>query len=162
VTWNAGACSSADRLVRQSGAFYWARTLLGRLPRGARPWYWEGNVQAAVVSFLAGDRWFIRRVASTESREHGKDIEAERDGVTLWATVKGFPEHANPSTQARLWFESAVFDVILWRQEYRSVRIIVALPKRPTYQNLANRTTWFQQAADFSYLWVAEDGVEQS
>jgi hypothetical protein len=49
----------------------------GGLPGEAREeWFWEGNVQARVVSHLAATGWQIRRVAGTASGEHGVDIEA--------------------------------------------------------------------------------------
>jgi hypothetical protein len=125
---------------------------------------WEGNVQSTVVAFLSRGGWSIRRVADTASRETGRDIEAERSGVRLWTTVKGYPagtERTNPSTQARHWFMGALFDVILWRGEDADVRIAVALPKRQTYLNLAGRTKWFHRSANFSYLWVDEGAVEE-
>jgi hypothetical protein len=130
-------------------------------PSGPRAWSWEGNVQAKVVAFLAHDGWMIRRVANTATREAGRDIEAERDGVTLWVTVKGFPSNAKKGlapTQARLWFASALFDVVLWRNESPTAQIVVALPTFLTYQRLAERTLWFESAAPFSYLWVSEVG----
>jgi hypothetical protein len=60
--------STADALVEAAA------------PAGA-PWFWEGNVQAAVVHQLASDRWHIRRVADTAIRERGVDIEADREGT---------------------------------------------------------------------------------
>lgn len=54
-------------------------------------WFWEGNVQAAVVRHLAAERWDIRRVADTASRERGVDIEAVLDGTQLLVEVKGYP-----------------------------------------------------------------------
>ena len=121
---------------------------------------WEGDVQSAVVGFLSRTGWSIRRVADTASHETGRDIEAEREGVRLWVTVKGFPTGTSRTaapTQARHWFKGALFDVILWREEDANVRIAVALPKRPTYLKLAARTTWFRQAAQLHYFWV--DGM---
>lgn len=129
-----------------------------------RPWYWEGNVQATIVRFLVEQGWSITRVANTATREAGKDIEASRAAEALWVTVKGFPqgtERTTPSTQARIWFQAALLDVILWREESRTVSIAVGVPRRATYQNLAARIGWFQRAAGFSYLWVTEDRVER-
>ncbi len=129
-----------------------------------RPWSWEGNVQVAVVDFLVHEGWSVSRQANTATRERGKDIELEREGTKLWVTVKGFPAgtgRASRTTQARHWFKAALFDVILWREGDLATEIAVALPAMPTYRNLAARTTWFQSAARFSYLWVTEDGVEE-
>jgi hypothetical protein len=132
-------------------------------PRDLRPWSWEGNVQDAAVASLVAHGWNVRRVADTASRAPGKDIEAVRDGVVLWATVKGYPAgtpRTRPNVQARHWFSHALFDVILWREEDAESRIVVVLPRMPTYERLAARTTWFARAAGYSYLWVTEGGVE--
>ena len=117
------------------------------------------------MGHLGRDGWTIRRVVNTGSRETGKDIEAERDGIALWVTVKGFPTgtaRTPAPTQARHWFAQALFDVILWRQEDATAEIAVALPAMTTYQRLAERTRWFKSAATFSYIWVTENSVEQT
>lgn len=127
-----------------------------------RPWFWEGNVQAAVTAFLEGDGWSITHAVDTASRERGKDVEATRAGATLWVTVKGYPEstpRTTPSTQARHWFSAALFDVILWREEDSNAEIAIALPAMRTYQRLAERTRWFRSAARCRYIWVTESGV---
>lgn len=54
-----------------------------------RPWFWEGNVQAAGGAFLIDEGWRITHQVDTASRERGKDIEAERAGTTLWVTEAG-------------------------------------------------------------------------
>ncbi len=127
-----------------------------------RPWFWEGNVQATVVDHLTCDEWCVIRQADTVSREPGKDIELEREGVRMGGTVKGFPNgtpRTPPNTQARHWFTAALFDVILWRETDAGVRIGLALPNMPTYRRQASRTTWFQRAANFTFLWVDETAV---
>jgi hypothetical protein len=132
-------------------------------PDISRPWSWEGNVQDVAVKALVEHGWTIRRVANTASREPGKDIEAERSGAVLWVTVKGYPTgtpKTRPQTQARHWFAHALFDVILWRNQDADVQIAVALPRMPTYENLAARTAWFERAAGVCYLWVTADGIE--
>jgi Holliday junction resolvase len=64
---------------------------VGDGPPEIEPWFWEGNVQAAVVSDLAANGWRIRRVANTATSEHGVDIEADRSGERLLIEVKGYP-----------------------------------------------------------------------
>ncbi len=54
-------------------------------------WWWEGNVQAAVVRHLAAEGWDIHRVADTSSRERGVDIDAVRGPERLLVEVKGYP-----------------------------------------------------------------------
>ncbi len=123
-------------------------------------------MQATVVAHLVGNGWTIRRVANTSIREHGHDIEAERDNVILWVTVKGFPERTpktQPATQARHWFADALFDVILRRQEAPSnVSFAIALPVFQTYETLAARTEWLSHTVPFTYFWVTELGVVQN
>jgi Holliday junction resolvase-like predicted endonuclease len=53
----------------------------------------EANVQAAVVTALAGTGWRILSVANTATKEHGIDVIAEREGRTVGVEVKGFPSH---------------------------------------------------------------------
>lgn len=121
-------------------------------------------MQAAVVRHLVHTGWSIRRVSDTARREAGKDIEAQRAGTVLWVSVKGYPEgtaRTTPNTQARHWFAGALFDIVLWREESPEARLAVALPQRPTYENLAARTTWLKRAAPFAYLWVAEEAVHE-
>jgi len=123
------------------------------------PWFWEGYVQATVIERLTGVGWTLIGQADTVNREPGKDIELERGDVTLWVTVKGFPKgtpRTHPNTQARHWFKAALFDVIVWREANDETHIAVALPAMPTYRSQAARTTWFQGAANFSFLWVDE------
>jgi hypothetical protein len=127
----------------------------------SRPWYWEGHFQAKVVEFLVLDGWTIVRVADTARREAGKDIEALSDGVSLWVTVKGFPVRTPktpPETQAPHWFASALLDIVRWRQETSTAQLAIALPVYPTYERLAESTTWLETAAPFRYLWVTELG----
>lgn len=126
-----------------------------------KPWSWEGNVQAAVVRYLATQDCIIRSVVDTASRKRGKDIVAERNGKPLWITVKGYPEgtsKTHPSTQAGHWFKQAVFDIIEYRGENEMAELGMALPDFPRYRTLAQKINWFQPVAEFVYYWVQENG----
>ena len=127
---------------------------------GERPWYWEGNVQAAIVRYLVSQGYLIRSVADTARRETGKDIVAEREGRVLWVTVKGYPEgkKAHPSAQAGHWFKGAVFDILQYRGEAEGVELGLGLPDFPRYRTLAGRIEWLKPVARFTYYWVREDG----
>ncbi len=128
---------------------------------GGRPWFWEGNVQATVVRYLATQDCIIRSVADTAGRKPGKDIVAEREGKPIWITVKGYPEgtsKTHPSTQAGHWFKQAVFDIIEYRGESEIAELGMALPDFPRYRSLAQKINWFQSAAQFVYYWVRESG----
>lgn len=129
-----------------------------------RPWYWEGNVQNAVVAHLAARGFAIERTADTASRETGKDIEATKGAHRLWVTVKDFPEktpRTQPSTQAGHWFKDALFDIIAWRGEDPNTGLAMALPDFPRYRKLAAKVAWLQPVAKSVYLWVDEEGSVQ-
>ena len=134
-------------------------------PVPERPWYWEGNVQAAAIRYLRGRGYTIVSYADTARHQRGKDICAAGPTGSLWVTVKGYPqgtERTHPSTQAGIWFEGALFDVVDWRGEDESAEIALALPDFPRYRRLAKRVRWLQRPARFSFIWVRQDGtVEQ-
>ncbi len=125
----------------------------------AQPWYWEGNVQSAVVSHLVSRGYRVMSVADTASRSSGKDVEAHSpEGSRLWISVKGYPDRSQ-HTQARHWFSQAMFDMILYREESAENMLAVALPAGfATYQNLASRVSWFQNTCKFTFFWINEDG----
>lgn len=125
-------------------------------------WFWEGNVQAKVINYLVGQGYNIRSVADTASHQPGKDVVAEKDGEHLWVSVKGYPQgtdRTNPSAQAGHWFKQVIFDVIEYRERDGNVLLAVALPDYPRYRSLALKISWFKPVANFSYLWVKEDGA---
>ena len=122
-------------------------------------WYWEGNVQAKIVAYLASKGFEIFRVANTEIREPGVDIEAlDLSGKRLLITVKGFPTKSI-NTQARHWFSQAIFDLILYKQDHPNSNFAIGLPAGfATYENLSRRVIWFKSVLPFRYYWVYEDG----
>jgi hypothetical protein len=122
-------------------------------------WNWEGNIQATLASFLAKEGYKLTRVANTESRESGKDIEAiNPDGKILWISVKGWPEKSE-NTQARHCFSQALFDIILYRNESKDIELALAFPDGcQTYLNLAKRIKWFKDTARFNIFWISEYG----
>lgn len=123
------------------------------------PWFWEGNVQAKVISYLVQNGCSIRSAADTASRAQGKDIVAlAPDGRQLWISVKGFPEKS-PNTQARHWFSGAIFDLVLYRGESSEVSLAIALPDGfITYANLSPRISWLKDTMPFEIYWVSENG----
>jgi|NGEPerStandDraft_6_1074524.scaffolds.fasta_scaffold90754_1 hypothetical protein len=134
-------------------------------------WFWEGNVQAAVVSHLAQQGWQIMRVASTSSNEHGVDIEASRDGSRVMIEVKGYPgstyargarkgeaKSSPPATQARTYFGNALLAGLLMRSESTEGRVVLAFPDMATFSNLAQRIAAPLAAASIEVWMVSEDG----
>lgn len=123
------------------------------------PWYWEGNVQDVLVQFLSDQGYLIISAANTASKAQGKDIVASSvNGQELWISVKGYPENS-AFTQARHWFASAVFDLILYRDENPTVALAIALPDGyKTYLNLANRVAWLHNSLPFCIYWIDNQG----
>ncbi|MCW5776671.1 MAG: hypothetical protein KIS87_09555 [Phycisphaeraceae bacterium] len=128
-----------------------------------KPWSWEGNMQAALIAWLVDEGWAIRSAADTASRAAGNDVVAEREGRTLWVTVKGYPRatgRTNPSTQARRWFSHAVFDAVRYRDESPTALIGIALPDgKTTYLGLAKRIRWLRTTLSLAMYWIDRAGA---
>ena len=134
-------------------------------------WFWEGNVQAAVVSFLAAAGWRIRRVANTATSEHGVDIEADRERERLVIEVKGYPgttyargdrkglSKATPAAaQARTYFSNALLSAMLMRAETQDSRVAIAFPDVPTFARLASRVSPPLSGVGIELWLIGEDG----
>jgi hypothetical protein len=125
-------------------------------------WHWEGNVQRKIVDYLGIQNIKVLHEANTATREAGVDIEARlENGTILLITVKGYPIQTNqkPFTQARHWFGSAMFDLILYRNNYPEAQFGIGLPAGfSTYINLAKRIAWFGKAIPLKIYWVSKDG----
>ncbi len=81
-------------------------------------------------------------VADTASHQRDKDTIAEKDGLPMWASVKGYPAgtaRTHPSTQAGHWFKQAVFDILEYRGEDKEVKLGLAVPDFSRYRDLAQR-----------------------
>jgi len=126
---------------------------------GGQPWYWEGNIQSSIVSWLSKKGYKIYSVANTRKRNPGKDIIAESsNGKRLWISVKGYPDKSS-NTQARHWFAQAIFDLILYRDESYSVDLAMGLPyKFVTYINLSKKVGWLKKNLPFKIFWVSHEG----
>lgn len=135
-------------------------------------WSWEGNVQAAAISWLSARGWRIRRVADTGSREHGTDVVAERAGRILHAEVKGWPssryvdprraaepKRTNPSVQARVWFADALMHALRLRDAHAGDAVVIVLPDTSTYRGLASAIAASLDRAEVAVLFVDEVGV---
>jgi hypothetical protein len=133
-------------------------------------WWWEGNVQAAVVQHLAASGWSIRRVADTSTREHGVDIEATHGTDRVLVEVKGYPSAAyvrgpkagtlkagTAPLQARHYFGNALLSGLLMRTDHAAARVVIALPDVPTYRTLVTRTAGPLGQAGVEFWLVGED-----
>jgi hypothetical protein len=125
-----------------------------------KPWYWEGNLHSRLVTWLACEGYKIISAANTESRSRGVDIIAEdAQGNAHWISVKGYPGTMR-HVQARHYFASAIFDLILYRGESPSVQLGIGLPAGfSTYTNLARKVQWIRkEKLHFDIFWINEGG----
>ena len=124
-----------------------------------RPWYWEGNVQNRIVAHLKTKGYEIINEADTASREAGVDIRAiNTSGKELLISVKGYPDRSK-NTQARHWFSQAIFDIIIYKQNYPDSDLAIGLPSGfTTYNNLIPKVLWLKKTTSFSVFWVSEGG----
>ncbi|MEP9385508.1 hypothetical protein [Nocardioides sp. KR10-350] len=134
-------------------------------------WHTEANVQAALVTALAGEGWRILSVANTATKEHGIDVIASRDGQTIGVEVKGFPsrnyadparageaKRTSPSTQAGHWYAQAVLAAMRLRGKEPGWGSVIALPDFPRYRDLHAETAGSLAAAQIEVWWVDQAG----
>lgn len=135
-------------------------------------WHTEANVQAALVTALAGKGWRILSVANTATKEHGIDVIAARDGRTVGVEVKGFPsrnyadparareaKRTIPSTQAGHWYSQAVLAAMRLRGKEPDWGSVIALPDFPRYRTLHAETEGSLAAAQIEVWWVDQTGA---
>jgi hypothetical protein len=129
-------------------------TVVGRaLISHQEEWFWEGNVQALVVRYLAVLGAVVHSVADTASKARGTDVVATVAGRRLHVEVKGWPstmyadprragevKRTQPTVQAKHWYAEAVLSALRLRGRYAEDRVIVALPAFDRYRRLAEET----------------------
>lgn len=139
---------------------------------GGGEWHTEANVQAALVAALAGEGWRILSVANTATKEHGIDVIASRDGLTVGVEVKGFPsrnyadparageaKRTSPSTQAGHWYSQALLAAMRLRGKEPGWGSVIALPDFPRYRDLHAETAGSLAAAQIEIWWVDQTGT---
>jgi len=137
----------------------------------SRDWFWEGNVQKAIVIHLQTEGWEIVRQADAATKERGIDVVATRAGRTLAVEVKGFPskqyadptraherKRASPTSQARHWFAQALFTAAVLRGQQQFDDVALAFPDFPRMRNLAAQTSWALQQLNVPIYFISEDG----
>jgi hypothetical protein len=138
----------------------------------SKEWFWEGNVQAAVVAHLVAVGWDIIRVADTASRERGTDVVAQRDARTLHVEVKGWPsssysdparagenKRTQPTLQAGHYFAGVVLSAMQLRQSHPEDDVAVAFPDMPRYQALIDSVRDQLSVLQIGVLLVSQDGA---
>ena len=134
-------------------------------------WHTEAAVQAAVVAALHEVGWTIRSQANTATKEHGIDVVAERDTVTVGIEVKGFPspdyvdprrageqKRTQPSTQDGHWYAQAILAAMRLRSRHPEYLSVIALPDFPRYRTLHAETVNSLDAAGVKVWWIGQDG----
>lgn len=132
--------------------------------------FWEGDVQGAIVGYLAADGWKITRVADTASRERGIDIMAEREGRHLLVEVKGWPSTTYargdragqpkptlPTVQAGVWFASALHSALKLREKHPDASVSLGFPDTPRYRTLLGEIAGALRALHIGVLLVRAD-----
>jgi len=128
--------------------------------KSEKPWFWEGNVQSAIIRWLENHGYRILSTAETIARTKGIDIVAKSPmGKSLLITVKGYPENKK-AAQARHYFAEAIFDLVLYKGKYDYANLAVGLPAGfSTYSNLAKEIERFRrERLPFDIFWVYDDG----
>jgi len=117
-------------------------------------WFWEGNVQRAVVGHLVDEGWTIESETDTASRARGIDIVATNNQRRLAVEVKGFPattyargpkagqtKPTPPTLQARHWLAEALLTTLLTRTRHADHEIAIALPGVPRFARCSTRSS---------------------
>lgn len=134
-------------------------------------WHTEANVQAALVTALAAERWRILSVANTATKEHGVDVIASLEQQVVGIEVKGFPsrnyadptragevKRTSPSTQAGHWYAQAVLAAMRLRGTEPTWRSVIALPDFPRYRDLYAQTIGSLDASLIEVWWLDQAG----
>jgi hypothetical protein len=137
-----------------------------------RPWFWEGQVQAALAVALEEVGWQVSEVADTETKAPGIDLLATMGQRWLAVEVKGYPnstyDHGpkrgqpkptQPSNQARQWFSHALLGMMLLRHRRPDAEIAIAFPQFTTYQSLVERTRLSFELLGFGVYFITKDGA---
>lgn len=141
------------------------------IPPGEGDWHAEARVQAMLIEHLRREGWEILRSADTARRERGVDIEATRGTETVAIEVKGFPglhyadprragerKKSQPSTQAKIWYGSAILAAMILRTRRPGVRAVMAFPDFPRYRELYRQTAGQLLKCEIELWWVTREG----
>jgi hypothetical protein len=101
-------------------------------------WYWEGNVQSAIVEFLAWKEYQIHRAANILTKEQGKGIKLATAYRRFWTidlkkygiagSKRGFLGTPNrPGSLVYIAFSRSTVAVIFDSQRDKATRRIAAL-----------------------------------
>lgn len=146
------------------GASTFVRWLQGAYRPGDRPppssgdadgeddsWLSEQETQIRLIRWLQEDGWRI--TDQHVGHQHGVDVMAERDGITLAIEVKGHPQDMliagenkgqarvyHPAAQARTHFANALHAALTMRHREPDHLIAIALPEVDRYRDMVKAT----------------------
>jgi hypothetical protein len=136
-----------------------------------REWFWEGNVQAMLCTWLVSSDWHLDRVMNTATKERGTDIEATGPAGRLHVEVKGYPSKSyadprragevkptKPALQAKHWFADALLKTVRLRDAHPDEHIAMAFPDFPRYRSLLDDTRRGLTALRIGVFLVTSDG----
>ena len=162
-----GLRAEADRTIRRSAG----TSAVQEHGEPESEWFWEGNIQSAMIKHLAADDWAVLSVANTATREHGVDIIARKSGRRILVEVKGYPskyyvrgenkvqlKKTPPSLQARVWFADLLMSGMLNAGDEPDAAVVLCMPDVPTYRSLEARTADSLDALGFARAWISESG----
>ncbi|MDP9399228.1 MAG: hypothetical protein M3P96_16025 [Actinomycetota bacterium] len=134
-------------------------------------WFWEGNVQSALLTHLVGQGWRVLRVADTAMRERGTDIVVERDGQRLHVEVKGWPstsyadparageqKRTLPTVQAGTYFGGAVLSAMQLHDKCPGDQVALGFPAMDRYRALHASVADSLRTLRIQVLFVDEEG----
>lgn len=134
-------------------------------------WFWEGNVQEKLASYLQRNGWNLVSVSNTASKEQGIDIHAVKMEKTLLIEVKGYPSKSyndpkrsherkktSPTLQAGHWYSHAILKSMRMQTEYPEAQIVIGLPDFRRYRNLFEETKSSLDKLGFQVWGVDEEG----
>lgn len=139
-------------------------------------WFWEGNVQSAVLDYMRNvEEFTILRSGQPDSSEQGLEIVAERQlerlSVHRLVSVRGWPGQlytrgsqagqpriVRPEITARAWIAQAIFELCLSRGADPDLDLALALPTMAAYIRYLQRLRWFLSAARVTAYLVSQNG----
>jgi hypothetical protein len=139
-------------------------------------WFWEANVQSAVLGYMQDEEDFtILSAGQPAAGEQGLEIVAERRvedrPVHRLVTIRGWPSQlytkgalagqprsTRPEVMARGWIAQAVLDLALSRGADPDVELSLALPTIAGYIRYLQRLRWFLASARVWVYLVSQEG----
>lgn len=132
-------------------------------------WLSEQQTQARLVEWLRGEGWEI--TGEAVGHQHGVDVTAVRDKLTMDIEVKGHPQNMliagenkgqarsfHPAAQARTYFANALHAALTTAHKYPTHLVAIALPAVDRFRNMATNTRGPLEHIGVGVYLVAKEG----